>query len=150
MRKNFWTVFISTFFYIGYAAYAPGTIASAAGVFLFMLLRSERVLLLSTAVILGLGFFVCGKAEKIFNKKDSSCIVIDEVAGMLLSLLFIPRNLKYVIIAFIVFRIIDIFKPYPLKKAQKLPGSTGVMTDDIIAGLYTNAFLRILALIYPP
>jgi len=84
-----------------------------------------------------------GRAEKIFNKKDAGCIVIDEVSGMLLSLIFIPYDIKLVILAFILFRILDALKPFPLDRLQSLNGSIGIMSDDIVAGLYTNIILQV-------
>jgi len=84
-----------------------------------------------------------GRAEKIFNKKDAGCIVIDEVSGMLLSLIFIPYDIKLVIMSFILFRILDALKPFPLDRLQSLTGSTGIMSDDIVAGLYTNIILQV-------
>ncbi|MDP2938282.1 MAG: phosphatidylglycerophosphatase A, partial [Candidatus Omnitrophota bacterium] len=83
-------------------------------------------------------------AEKIFNKKDAGCIVIDEVAGMLLALIFIPYDIKLVIMAFILFRILDALKPFPLDRLQNLTGSIGIMSDDIVAGFYTNIILQIV------
>ena len=91
-----------------------------------------------------LGFLISGRAEKLFGRKDPSCIVIDEVSGMLLSLLFIPHDLKYIIAAFFLFRIFDTLKPFPAGRLQSLKGSTGIMIDDIIAAFYTNILLQIL------
>jgi len=89
-----------------------------------------------------IGFLVAGQAERIFNKKDAKCIVIDEVSGMFLSLIFIPYGIKVVILAFCLFRILDALKPYPANKIQGIRGSMGIMGDDIIAGLYTNIILQ--------
>lgn len=70
--------------------------------------------------------------------------MIDEVSGMLLSLIFLPYDIKLVIIAFILFRILDTLKPYPLGRLQNLAGSIGIMSDDIVAGLYTNIILQVV------
>lgn len=78
------------------------------------------------------------------NKKDAKCIVIDEVGGMLLSLIFIPHDIKLVIIAFLLFRILDMLKPYPIDALQNLKGSAGIMSDDLVAGLYTNIILQVV------
>lgn len=78
------------------------------------------------------------------NKKDASCIVIDEVCGMLLSLIFLPYNIKIVVLAFILFRILDALKPFPLDRLQRLKGGPGIMADDLVAGLYTNIILQIV------
>jgi phosphatidylglycerophosphatase A len=136
---------LSTFFYIGYLPVIPGTFGSMAGVLLFYLIKDSLPgYVLFTLLLLILGFLVAGEAERILNKKDSRCIVIDEVCGMLLSLIFLPYDIKLVIIAFILFRILDSLKPYPAAKFQNLRGSPGVMLDDIIAGVYTNIILQVV------
>ncbi len=135
---------LSTFFYVGYLPFMPGTFASLAGLGVFYLVKDKILIYLTTAsCLLILGFLISGEAEKIFNKKDHRSIVIDEVCGMLLSLLFIPYEIKFAIIGFFVFRLMDTVKPYPADRLQDLKGSLGVMSDDIIAGIYTNIILQI-------
>ena len=142
---NFIIKTLSTFFYVGYLPFIPGTFASIAAVFLFYFVKDNNFLyILLTLTLIALGFLLAGRAEKIFNKKDAGCIVIDEVSGMLLSLIFIPYDIKLVIIAFILFRILDTLKPYPLDRLQNLTGSIGIMGDDIVAGLYANAILQVV------
>ncbi len=134
---------VSTFFYLGYLPLIPGTFASIAGIFLFFLIKdSIFIYILSTLLFIVLGLLVTGRAEKIFNQKDARYIVIDEVAGMFLALVFIPYDIRSVTIAFILFRILDALKPYPADKLQNLEGSIGIMSDDIVAGLYTNIILQ--------
>lgn len=137
---------LSTFFYVGYLPFIPATFASIVGVLLIYLLKDNSfIYILFTVVLIILGFLISGKAEKIFNKKDARFIVIDEVSGMLLSLLFIPYDIKLIVIAFILFRILDAFKPYPSDRLQRLAGSIGIMSDDIVAGLYTNIILQVVS-----
>ncbi len=144
MRK-FTVKILSTFFYVGYLPLVPGTFASMAGIGLFYLIKSNPfIYVLSTLSIMVLGFLITGEAERIFGSKDARCIVIDEVGGMLLSLMFIPVDTRVVIIAFIVFRILDTFKPYPAGTLQYLRAGPGIMCDDIVAGLYTNIILQIV------
>lgn len=136
---------ISTFFYLGYLPLIPGTFGSIAGIFLFYLLhKSAFIYIAALLVLILLGFLVCGEAEKIFKKKDARYIVIDEVIGMLLSLMFIPDDIKLVIIAFFLFRLLDTIKPYPAGRLEEVKGSMGVLADDIIAGLYTNIILQVV------
>lgn len=78
------------------------------------------------------------------GEKDPGCIVIDEVCGMLLSLAFLPPDPGLVIFAFLVFRIMDTLKPYPAGVLQRLKGSVGIMSDDIVAGFYTNIILQLI------
>ena len=142
---NFIIKTLSTFFYVGYLPFMPGTFASIAAVFLFYFVKDNNFLyILLTLTLIALGFLLAGRAEKIFNKKDAGCIVIDEVSGMLLSLIFIPYDIKLVIIAFILFRILDTLKPYHLDRLKNLTGSIGIMSDDIVAGLYTNIILQVV------
>ncbi len=142
---NFIIKAISTFFYVGYLPFIPGTLASIVALFLFYLARNSGLaqVFLTLAVII-LGFLVSGRAEEVFNKKDPKYVVIDEVAGMLLSLAFIPYDIRIAVIAFILFRIFDILKPFPIKRLEKLPGAAGIMCDDIAAGIYTNIILQII------
>lgn len=129
---------------LGYLPFAPGTFASIAGFLIFILIGAgSATFVLVTAAILVMGFASCGRAEEIFGRKDSSRIVIDEVAGMLVALLCMPYDLKIAVLAFVLFRILDIIKPFPANGLQRLRGSLGVMTDDIVAGLYTNLILQL-------
>ena len=138
------TMALSTCFYLGYLP-ASGTFASLAGIALFYLIRESLLLyfLVISILILG-GIFLSTAAEKITGKKDPGCIVIDEVAGMLISLVFLPFDLRLVVLAFIIFRILDVFKPFPADRLQALPGGLGVMSDDIVAGIYTNIILQVV------
>ncbi|MDI6758151.1 MAG: phosphatidylglycerophosphatase A [Candidatus Omnitrophota bacterium] len=137
---------ISTFFYIGYLPLIPGTFGSLAGLILFCFIKdSSGLSVLVTIVLLILGFLSCGKIERLYNIKDPRFVVCDEVCGMFISLLFLPfYNTAVFITAFFVFRLFDTLKPYPASKFQKLKGSLGIMSDDIIAGLYTNIVIQIV------
>lgn len=123
----------------------PGTYASIAGVFLFYLLGdAPLIFVLATVLFLAAGFVFCGRAERLFGKKDCSYIVIDEVAGMLLGFVFIPWGIKPALVGLLLFRILDTLKPYPAGALQELNGSAGIMLDDITAGLYTNIILQLV------
>ena len=136
---------ISTFFYIGYLPFIPGTFGSIAGVFLYYLLKdSISIYTIFSCILIILGFLVSGPAERMLNKKDARCITIDEICGMLLSLIFLPYDIKIVVLAFILFRILDALKPFPLDRLQRLKGGPGIMADDLVAGLYTNIILQIV------
>ena len=137
-------IITSTFFYVGFLPLIPGTFGSIAGLILFYLVRESVFYPLFTLLVIILGFMVSGEAERLLNRKDARCIVIDEVSGMLLSLLFIPYDIKLVIIAFLVFRLLDALKPFPAARLEKLKGTIGIMSDDIVAGLYTNIILQVV------
>jgi phosphatidylglycerophosphatase A len=76
------------------------------------------------------------------NQKDPRCVVIDEVAGMALALAALPRNWRVYLAALVLFRLLDIVKPGPIRKAEQLPGGWGIMADDLLAGLTANLLIR--------
>ena len=138
--------FISTFFCVGYLPFIPGTFGSAAALGLFIILKPGALAQYAfLALFLSLGFYFSGKAEKSFNSKDPKYIVIDEVAGMFLALLFVPADFKLLIIGFLLFRVLDTTKPFPADRLQNLKGSAGIMLDDIVAGLYANIILQFVS-----
>lgn len=141
--SNFLIKAIASVFFIGYLPLVPGTFGSMVGVGLFYLLKciSWPGYFLFIFFLTALGMLVSGKAEKLLNKKDPGCVVIDEVMGMLIALSFMPRDFKIVMLGFIIFRILDTLKPYPAGRLQNLGGSAGIMVDDLIAGIYTNIVL---------
>jgi phosphatidylglycerophosphatase A len=98
--------------------------------------------LFSILCVISLGLLTCGRAEKLLNKKDPRRIVIDEVAGMLIALSFMPMDLRIIILGFIIFRILDTLKPFPLERLQYMQGAIGIMADDLVAGIYTNIVLQ--------
>lgn len=137
---------LSSFFYLGYSPIIPGTIGSLGGVALWLLVRDSQIAyIVLTLTVIILGFLVCGRAEDAFGEKDSGKIVIDEAAGLLVAFFLIPRNFYWLVVAFLLFRVIDILKPFPIRRLQALPGSSGVMLDDLAAGLYTNLLLQLAA-----
>jgi len=137
---------IATFFYVGYLPLIPGTFGSAAAFLLYIFLKPGLLAQYAfLALFLSLGFYFSGKAEKQFNIKDPKYIVIDEVAGMFLTLLFVPLDLRLLVIGFLLFRVLDTIKPYPADRLQNLNGSAGIMLDDIVAGLYANMILQFLS-----
>lgn len=101
----------------------------------------EWLTLAITVTVTALGIWAAKGVEKDWGK-DSSRVVIDEVAGMMISLLFIPVTIPYMVTGFILFRLLDITKPLLIRKTESLPGGWGVMMDDILAGVYTNLLLH--------
>jgi phosphatidylglycerophosphatase A len=133
----------STFFYTGFFPRAPGTAGSAAGLILALLvIRNSAVYILFFVMLLFLSLVVIRPAEVLFGRKDSKHIVIDEAAGMMAALLFIPASPVTAISAFILFRTFDILKPFPIRRIELLPSPFGVLLDDIAAGIYANLILR--------
>lgn len=136
---------LSTFFYVGYLPLIPGTFGSLAGILIYYLVKdSSLTYMMATIILVFSGLLVCGPAEQVFAKKDPKYVVIDEVLGMLISLLFIPYQLRFVVMGFILFRMFDTIKPYPVRRIEELRGAWGIMGDDIVAGIYTNIVLQIV------
>lgn len=98
-----------------------------------------------TAAITFTGVWAGNMVEPLWGK-DHQRVVIDEVAGMCISLLLIPVNLKYTLCALILFRFFDITKPLLIRRLEKLPGGWGVMADDVLAGIYANILLHIIVI----
>ncbi len=146
LPRDFFIKAISSVFFIGYLPLVPGSFGSLAAIGLVYLLKTSNTptYFLSIVSVVVLGLLTCGRMEKLLGKKDPGCIVIDEVAGMLIALCFIPINLKTIFLAFLIFRILDMLKPFPTGRLQYLHGSVGVMIDDLIAGIYTNIVLQVI------
>jgi phosphatidylglycerophosphatase A len=121
----------------GYAPVAPGTVASALTVLLLWLVpftRAGLVVFLGAVVVLGT--WAAHHAEAAMGGKDPGAIVIDEVAGMVLSVLVFPLTVPVLVVGFLFFRLFDIIKPFPAHGSQRIGGGVGVMIDDLIAGVY--------------
>jgi len=135
---------IATFFGIGYLPILPGSAGSAAGLLLFYCLGFDpRVQAIGTCAAAVLGVWSAGAVAKQVNEEDPRIVVIDEVAGMMLSLLFLPVRWPVYLLGFFLFRFFDIFKPWLIRKAENLPGGWGIVADDLLAGLTTNLILRL-------
>ena len=145
-------VFIATCGYAGYAPIAPGTVGSAIGLLVLVLVRSTGSVAVELALIVVL--FVAGvwsgtEAEHHFGGIDPGPVVLDEVVGMLITLALLPVNVYGALLGFVVFRILDVFKPWPSAQFERLPGGLGVMADDGMAAVYGNLVMRVLLLLPP-
>jgi len=136
---------IATVCGIGYIKKGGGTAAAAVYCFAWFFIPgfSPWIQLLLLLLVLILGVWTAAVLEKIWGK-DSSRIVIDEVAGMMIALLFIPVKIEYVITALVLFRFFDILKPLGIKSMEKLPSGWGVMADDVLSGIYALLILQTL------
>ena len=123
---------------------APGTAGSlVAAVALWFIPFTRLWFLAVLAVITLLGLWAAHRVEVVTGRKDPGLIVIDEVAGMMVSVMFLPRTLAVFVSAFLLFRLFDIWKPFPARESQALRGGFGVMVDDLIAALYALAVIAI-------
>ena len=139
-------VFLATGLYIGNIPFAPGTFGTLLGLPLCFLLGSLKLpfALVCTLLFILFAVWISHIAEKRLMKKDPGCIVIDEIAGMAVTLIGLPINLTTGLSGFIIFRILDIIKPFPIRALEKhLPGGLGVVADDVIAGIMANLILRV-------
>jgi phosphatidylglycerophosphatase A len=160
---------------VGYLPIAPGTWGSAVGVGIYLLLHEAivqwlfstgeiklkiftdvpflilTVLLLAVIAILSFaGTWAATRVERIYGRKDPGKVVVDEVAGQLITFLFIPFVSPWWVIAigFFLFRAFDIWKPYPIRRLEALESGLGIMADDVLAGIYAAIVLSVIALIY--
>ena len=140
---------IATLGFIGYLPVVPGTFGSLFALGVYILLKpSLNLQIIILLISIPVGIISSHYTEKLLNEKDSSHIVIDEFCGFFVSILFVPFSAGYALSAFFLFRFFDILKPFPIRKIEyTLPGGLGIVTDDILAGIYTNAILQIWRLI---
>ena len=141
-------VFLATGGYVGHIPLAPGTFGSLIGLPLCFLLAKIQLsaAIIAVLLIIALAIWISNVAERTLERKDPGCIVIDEIAGMVVTLIGLPFNLTTATIGFILFRILDILKPFPIRILDKrLPGGLGIVADDVVAGIFANVLIRIFA-----
>ena len=145
-------IFVATCGYLGYVPVAPGTFGSALGLALFFAVRSTGSTSLELgviALIFAVGLWCGTVAEHHFGGIDPAPIVLDEVVGMLITLALLDVNGTGAFVGFLVFRVLDVVKPWPSARFEKLPGGLGVMADDGMAAIYGNLVMRGLIAIAP-
>ena len=143
---NLNTMFVSVFG-IGFIPIASGTFGSLAGLVIGYLLNllSYNLFFFFIPILFILGVIASNTYQKLTGEKDSSVIVIDEVVGQLIAMMFVMDNLVLVFISFIIFRIFDILKPWPASYAdKKMIGGFGVMLDDVFAGIYASLLVYLI------
>lgn len=142
---------IASWFGIGYIK-GGGTIAAVVTCSILYMLNSQAVfdsiwiLPAATVVITLIGILTGNQVEPYWGK-DSYRVVIDEVAGQMIALLFVPLTTVNLVIGLVLFRFFDILKPLGIRKMENLPAGTGVMMDDVLAGIYANIVLQIVLLL---
>lgn len=131
---------IATGFYAGYLPKIPGTWGSLVGLFIYYFLRELPLphYLGVVASVLVIGFFTAGSAEKILDRRDPGPVVIDEIGGMLITLILAPPDVLAWLLGFAIFRFFDILKPFPIGWLERrTQGGGGIMLDDVLAGLFS-------------
>lgn len=141
---------LASVFGAGYAPVASGTVGSFVTVVAIWLLPLTPLrIAVALVVVTFVGIWAGSRVERVLGKKDPGVIVIDEVAGMLLSVILLPRTIPVLITAFLLFRLFDIWKPFPARESQALTGGVGVMVDDLIAGFYTLILIMGALTLFP-
>ena len=133
----------ATLSFIGFIPVAPGTMGTLAAALAVYAVRPRPLPLAAfTAIVIFLGAWFAGVAEERLGR-DSGHIIIDEFAGYLTSVLFVPLSTGYLVAAFLLFRVFDVTKPPPIRRLERLPGGVGVMADDLAAAAMTNIILQL-------
>lgn len=137
---------LSTWFGVGLIPFAPGSFGSAAAlpVAVLISLAQLRVKLVSLAILIGLAVWACNVHSILKGGPDPPQAVIDEAAGLTVALCFVPCTWFNIIAGFCLFRLFDIFKPFPIKKIERLKGGWGIVADDLAAGLYAMFALMLI------
>ena len=138
--------FLATGFGSGLAPFAPGTAGTLVGILICLpLIPLPWILrLLLVLALLALSFYVSYQAEKIYKRKDDQRIVIDEIIGFQITMLPVEINVLSICAGFVLFRIFDIWKPFPVRNMQRFPGGWGIVADDVAAGIYAGMVLWLL------
>lgn len=150
-RPNLVARMIATGLGSGYSPVAPGTAGSAVGLLLFWPLArlhpAAQVALTLALVVAGVA--AASHVARRLGIEDPGVVVVDEVAGMWVTLLFLPLTPFTAILGFFAFRVMDVFKPYPARQLEQLHGGWGIMADDLMAAVYANLLVRIALMVFP-
>ncbi|WP_035277448.1 phosphatidylglycerophosphatase A family protein [Desulforegula conservatrix] len=140
-------LFAATGCYSGYSPVMPGTAGSIAAIpiCLIFMLMPAWMNTLSVAALILFSIWICDQAEKILGEKDPGCIVLDEIAGMVVTLSGVAPGFTNIMAGFVLFRFFDILKPWPIKNLETIfKGGAGIVADDIGAGIYASIMLNVL------
>ncbi|NIT35902.1 MAG: phosphatidylglycerophosphatase A [candidate division Zixibacteria bacterium] len=140
--------FVASVGYLGYSPVAPGTVGTlaAAAVYWWLVPANYWVLVVAAAAI-GAGVWAGGAAEKVWGGDDPRRACIDEFAAYFVAVAFLPKAFSYAVLAFILSRALDIAKPFPAGRLQRVRGGVGIMADDLVAAVYANLTLQALRLL---
>jgi len=143
-------LFIATSGGAGYSPIAPGTAGSAVGAVLFWITRAWPLgwQIALIVVVSAVGTWAAHVAARHFGREDPGEVVIDEVAGQLVTLVATGAGLAGTCLGFFVFRAFDVVKPWPVNRLERLPGGFGIMADDLLAGVFGNVVLRLVGLVF--
>jgi phosphatidylglycerophosphatase A len=142
---------VATAFGSGYAPFAPGTAGSAVGLLLFWPMAAWRWpwQASASAVLFLVGSLAAGRVARLVGRKDPGLVVVDEVVGQWVTLTALPFTPVTAAVGFLLFRVMDVVKPWPARDLESLPGGWGIMADDVAAGVYAHLVLRVGLLVWP-
>ena len=149
-RKNDIVVFLATGFFTGFLPTMPGTWGTFAGIPLIIITHRLTSIMQAVFAIVSVtvAAYIAGRAEILFEDRDARPIVIDEMVGFLITLLWLPLNFLTLCLGFVLFRLFDIVKPPPIGILEKrLRGGWGIVLDDVLAGVFANVTLRLLLIV---
>ena len=148
---NYFIVMFATGFGVGYSPIAPGTLGTllAIPVYYFLSNISSPIYEITLIGFFFLSVWISENAEVSFGKRDDRRIVIDEMMGFLITMLWVPKTALFIIIGFLLFRVFDIIKPPPIRRLERAKGGFGVVLDDVLAGVYANIILQIISYYFP-
>jgi phosphatidylglycerophosphatase A len=148
-KTNHFILFFATGFGVGYSPVAPGTVGTLVVIPIFLFLSRIPFPLyeLTLVAFFFLASWISDQGERYWGKKDDPRIVIDEMMGFLITMLWLPKTALFIILGFLLFRFFDIVKPPPIRILERVRGGYGVVLDDVMAGVYANIILRLLQFI---
>ena len=146
-KMSYIILLLATGFGVGYAPIAPGTAGTLVAIPIFLVLSSIPFPLYELTILTFFFFasWISGEAQSSWGRKDDPRIVIDEIMGYLITMLWLPRTILFIILGFLLFRFFDIVKPPPIRLLEKARGGYGVVLDDVLAGVYSNIILQIIS-----
>ncbi len=144
IKATFLDKLVSTGLGSGLSPVAPGTAGTVVGLLIYFIHGFEKFYVIVPAILVFFvwGTYAAGRMEKVYGH-DPSRVVIDEIVAMWISLVFLPKQLLLAAIGFFIFRMLDIFKPYPASYFDKKNGGIYIMLDDVVCGVYTNVILQL-------
>ena len=133
----------------GFSPFAPGTAGTLVAIPIELLLSRIRSPVYELTILTFFFFssWIAEKAQNHWQKRDDQRIVIDEIMGYFLTMLWIPKTLLFISVGFLLFRLLDIVKPFPCRQLEKVRGGFGVVLDDVFAGIYANIGLQLLRIL---
>jgi len=149
MKSNRFLLFFAAGFGAGYSPIAPGTAGTLLSIPVYLVLSQIRFPLyeLTLVTFFFLSSWISDQAQRYWGKTDDPRIVIDEMMGFLITMLWLPKTALFIVLGFLLFRFFDIVKPPPIRLLERVRGGYGVVLDDVVAGIYANIILQIVHLI---